>query len=677
MKLTCVRMLTLTLGVTLGVSSTAWGVPYASGVRDLGGDMWEFVLNESASSIRIDRDGGNSILISSPTSGRHTFDMTGYSSFEIAVDNSAAEGWTRISDSGNLFTNFERPSGLVVNNDPTGPYFGTIYVNNARTNPTVSGREMGDGLYSLTADRIGVDLANNFSVVTNANDPSLAKAPGYTVDQSINSSYRITLDDSGSVILGDYSDASGGLKYASPDLTTGGLVLDIEDGPTYGVPAGSETPIHGSISSRPYVTGSLGTDLVVYAVDEDLESVYLSEEFNNIWRWDVGAATNYAGAPQLIVNATNVDDFIGFAAQNASMEYSPVHDKWYMTEYRYYGSGAAGLAVVTADGGDGNAPITEWSSLQFTLDNGMDGWTDDPDTDPGTEGPNDVFVRSQLATVSPDGTKLFLHRNSVVPSPHLGSDSPSPGAVLVIPLDENGLPIIEIDDNDTPGDTSDDIITNFESIEIANSSNFHSQAEVRLDAAGNLYTTNSSSELFEVWSPGGNTRATTTSAGAFSIETLSGVNGDFNGDGFWDFVDIDDLTAAVAGESTDLAFDMNGDGVITEADITDADTGWLAVGGANNSDKTGGNAFIVGDANLDGGVDVSDFNEWNGAKFTETAAWSSGDFNADGNVDVSDFNLWNGNKFTSSMDGVSAVPEPHSLLIVLMAVAAVACRRKK
>ena len=39
---------------------------------------------------------------------------------------------------------------------------------------------------------------------------------------------------------------------------------------------------------------------------------------------------------------------------------------------------------------------------------------------------------------------------------------------------------------------------------------------------------------------------------------------------------------------------------------------------------------------------------WNSNKFTSVAAWCSGDFNADGVVDISDFNVWNGNKFTAS-----------------------------
>ncbi len=52
-----------------------------------------------------------------------------------------------------------------------------------------------------------------------------------------------------------------------------------------------------------------------------------------------------------------------------------------------------------------------------------------------------------------------------------------------------------------------------------------------------------------------------------------------------------------------------------------------------------------GDANLDGVVDVSDFNRWNEHRFTGGTFWSSGDFNGDSITDVADFNLWNNNKF--------------------------------
>ena len=35
----------------------------------------------------------------------------------------------------------------------------------------------------------------------------------------------------------------------------------------------------------------------------------------------------------------------------------------------------------------------------------------------------------------------------------------------------------------------------------------------------------------------------------------------------------------------------------------------------------------LGDANLDGQVDVTDFNLWNSHKFSDSLAWDDGDFN--------------------------------------------------
>ncbi len=131
--------------------------------------------------------------------------------------------------------------------------------------------------------------------------------------------------------------------------------------------------------------------------------------------------------------------------------------------------------------------------------------------------------------------------------------------------------------------------------------------------------------------------------------------GDFNGDGRWDCQDIDALVAAVAGGGNDLDFDMTGDGVVDGNDIIDPREGWLVVGGASNPSITGGNAFLGGDGNLDGFVDISDFNIWNSGKLSTTAAWCAGDFNADGVIDVSDYNVWNSHRFGSS--AALTVPE--------------------
>ena len=146
-------------------------------------------------------------------------------------------------------------------------------------------------------------------------------------------------------------------------------------------------------------------------------------------------------------------------------------------------------------------------------------------------------------------------------------------------------------------------------------------------------------------------------------------DGDFNGDGAYDCLDINALTSEIAGGENDIAFDLTGDGMVNLAD-RDA---WLAEAGSVN--LASGNPYRIGDGNLDGVVDVSDFNIWNNNKFTTQDAWCNGDFNADGLVDVSDFNLWNNNKFQSS--DTLVVPEPHAICLLLIGMMAVALRAKR
>jgi hypothetical protein len=158
---------------------------------------------------------------------------------------------------------------------------------------------------------------------------------------------------------------------------------------------------------------------------------------------------------------------------------------------------------------------------------------------------------------------------------------------------------------------------------------------------------------------------------------MSQMLGDFNNDGLWNCSDINALSSAIAGGSTNLSFDMNGDGVITLADITAPGNGWLAVGGSNNPAQTGGAPFLNGDANLSGVVNGSDFSFWNDNKFTSTPLWCSGDFNASGEVDGTDFGIWNSNK-AAAADGTSVVPEPVlALLCPVWYLALSILRRRK
>jgi hypothetical protein len=130
--------------------------------------------------------------------------------------------------------------------------------------------------------------------------------------------------------------------------------------------------------------------------------------------------------------------------------------------------------------------------------------------------------------------------------------------------------------------------------------------------------------------------------GALEIQAIETSACDFDEDGDCDLDDMDALVMQIAAGTHTPSFDLSGDGLVNVADLDQ----WLTEAGALN--QASGNPYLLGDANLDGVVDGSDFGIWNSHKFTSVAAWSAGDFNADGVVDGSDFGIWNLNKFASS-----------------------------
>ena len=147
---------------------------------------------------------------------------------------------------------------------------------------------------------------------------------------------------------------------------------------------------------------------------------------------------------------------------------------------------------------------------------------------------------------------------------------------------------------------------------------------------------------------------------------------DYSGDNQLTVADVDELLAAIKNGSADAQFDVNGDGMVDAADVSD----YVSRGDILNS--------YVGDANLDGEFNSGDLVDLFVAGEYEdgvpmNSTWSTGDFNGDGEFGSGDLvaAFVGGGYEAGPRAATAAVPEPAAAGLLLIGALCVAvCRRK-
>jgi hypothetical protein len=204
------RGLVLALAATALSSYVAQATPYASQVTKSGNTV-SFVLNQNAQGLVVLRNGANPVSPGT-TAGVLSFDMTGYTSYQIIVTGNTTVGWTQLAADG-TDRNFEYPFGVAINKNPSSTNFGRVYVSNARVGTTGLGRACSDGIYVLRADGAAVTFATGGKTWTGNSAPfkSIVGPDNhlYVADFSNDLAYEFNDDMSAVTALIDASNKTG------------------------------------------------------------------------------------------------------------------------------------------------------------------------------------------------------------------------------------------------------------------------------------------------------------------------------------------------------------------------------------------------------------------------------------------------------------------------------------
>jgi len=250
------------LAGALSLARTAMATPYASYVTNNSGTI-QFYINEPGANITVTyEDGSTNANFDGLTQGTNTpsgmtnFLLGTHSSYKISVTK-IGSGTPSLIKSLSLSGN---PRGVDVNKNVKSPYFGRVYEVNGGGSPA--------GVYVLNPDLTYTytNVARNAGVTTfGSGGTGTGQSP-----------YRLSVAGDDTVIIGDASENGAAIYQLDPTVTTNQLML----GPVGYLP----TIAHGTIESRPIITGSLAKgNLVLYQIDGELTPV------NSIQVYDIGS----------------------------------------------------------------------------------------------------------------------------------------------------------------------------------------------------------------------------------------------------------------------------------------------------------------------------------------------------------------------------------------------------
>ncbi|MEY2408745.1 MAG: hypothetical protein QOF48_1415 [Verrucomicrobiota bacterium] len=266
--------------------------------------------------------------------------------------------------------------------------------------------------------------------------------------------FRIEVGEDNYLYIGGFDTNLGTLYRTDADVRAGSGEVVLSG---IGIVAGAT--VHGTIAGSPIARGSLAAGtLKIWATDGNLPS-----HLNQLMRWDINGGPLPSSVTPVAVAVPN--PLLNAPGHVTTDNESAPDGKFFIMQNRANGT-EVGVAVLDPTG------ATIWNSLVTTR-----AISNNPTA-------TDILRTSRALKVAPNGKSVAIVRDD--------------GQTWVIPL-TNGIP-----------DLNRRVL-----VATMPSSNFG--RDICFDPVGNIYVVSSGAERLRVWSPGGNTRATTRSDGTFSF----------------------------------------------------------------------------------------------------------------------------------------------------------------